>query len=238
MLHALIMRGINPCGKQHWMINPPAPLAFPAMHVYTEGMQYFLSVVTLAAVAAGTAIFFGTGDSSSVVERALARLPCPPVTVNVDFGKRYEGTLIDTHIHIPHIQEEPTFMPTEEPALGGNISLGDYECTFATEGTSKVFAFFPVFRGFEEQHLPIVKGATERYPGLFVPFIMPPDSDDRPDGFPTVEASVLATMLGVYPDIFRGYGEIGLYARGDHGGPSGSPGLPPDLPPTRTSSPA
>ncbi len=191
-------------------------------------MNYAMVAIAVVAASAGVYTLFGTSPSSGVVERAIAHEQCAPVSVDVDFGKRYEGPLIDTHIHIPHIPEGPSFMPSDRPELGGNISLGDYACTFAAEGTSKVFAFFPVFPGFEAQHLAIVKGAREQYPDLFVTFIMPPDRDDHPDGFPTVEASVLQNMLGVYPDIFSGYGEIGLYARGDHGGPTGSPALPPD----------
>ena len=63
----------------------------------------------------------------------------------------------------------------------------------------------------------------EKYPGRFIPFIMPPDDDGSVDGFPTVDAQELNEMLSVYPGLFAGYGEIGLYQR-----PNGAPALPPD----------
>jgi len=162
------------------------------------------------------------------IENALVKKDCPSTSPAPNFGNSYKGTLIDTHIHIPHVPEGPSKFLEERSALGGNITLGNYFCTFSAEGTPKVFAFFPVFIGFEEVHLGIVRGALQKYPGLFVPFIMPPDSDDKIDGFPTVSAEVLQKMLSIFPDIFKGYGEIGLYARGDHGGPKGSLALPPD----------
>lgn len=166
------------------------------------------------------------------VARALATADCPAPPAVPDFGDlSYEGALIDTHIHIPAPPDGPASLdsaPLPEPSLGNNITISDYDCVFTQEGIIQAFAFFPVFPGFEATHLKIVKGSVEKYPGLFVPFIMPPDSDNEPGGFPTVTAGALEEMLDVYPGLFKGYGEIGLYARGDHGGPTGAPALPPD----------
>jgi hypothetical protein len=58
----------------------------------------------------------------------------------------------------------------------------------------------------------------ELYPDKFIPFLMPPDNDGSPDGFPTVNSEVLNEMLEIEPGLFKGYGEIGLYAR-NGGGP-------------------
>lgn len=192
----------------------------------TWGAVAAVASVTLALVLSGS-----SGEGNARVTRALAESECPEAPPAPDFGPMYMGPLYDTHIHIPHPPDGPEaldFLPTSRPSLGTNLTIADYACTFTREGTGKVFAFFPVYSGEEETHLPIVKGTMERYPNLFIPFIMPPDRDDRPDGFPTVDASVFGDMLAVYPGLFRGYGEIGLYARGDHGGPTGAPALPPD----------
>src|SRR3989338_3875135 len=62
------------------------------------------------------------------------------------------------------------------------------------------------------------------YPNQFTPFIMSSGNDGDPDGFPTVDAKTLKSMLAVYPELFEGYGEIGLYGREN----GGSPELPPD----------
>ncbi len=192
----------------------------------TWGAVAAVASVTLALVFSGS-----SGEGNARVTRALAESECPEAPPAPEFGPMYMGPLYDTHIHIPHPPDGPEaldFLPTSRPSLGTNLTIADYVCTFTREGTDKVFAFFPVYSGEEETHLPIVKGTMERYPNLFIPFIMPPDRDDRPDGFPTVDASVFGDMLAVYPGLFRGYGEIGLYARGDHGGPTGAPALPPD----------
>jgi hypothetical protein len=125
-------------------------------------------------------------------------------------------------IHIPDDQMGWLF------PVGDPVTLNDYARTFKHEGTPWVFAFFPIYSGFEDQQFAIARAAKEKYPGLFIPFIMPPDNDGSPKGFPTVSADVLAGMLDKVPELFAGYGEIGLYERGDNGGPAGAPALPPD----------
>ena len=186
-------------------------------------------------IASGSIIYFRSQNTSGEdkqdtrIEKALAKKDCPPKPKVPNFGPAYEGPLIDTHIHIPHIQEGPLSALSSSPTLGGNVTLGDYECVFNMEGTSKAFAFFPVFKEFKDIHLGIVKGASEQYQDIFVPFIMPPDSDNDLGGFPTVKAEILKEMLNVFPGLFRGYGEIGLYARrNDRGEIVGGAELPPD----------
>jgi len=139
----------------------------------------------------------------------------------------YEGSLIDTHFHIPSIPDSPPGLKSDDdkirPYLGLNVKMGDIVCLQEQENISKVFAFFPVYPGMDRQHIEVVKRTTQKYPDKFVPFIMPPDNDNDPGGFPTVVATELEKMLNVYPDLFKGYGEIGLYARDE-----GAKELPPD----------
>ena len=149
------------------------------------------------------------------------------------FGENtYKGPMIDAHWHIANIPDndlsETPEAEGERPLLGVNTKITDIICTLEREGTTKVFAFFPVYRQNPEQMVEVVKRTMEKYPDKFVPFIMPPDNDDSPSGFPTVDKESLQTMLYISPGLFKGYGEIGLYARGDHGGPKGAPELPPN----------
>lgn len=156
---------------------------------------------------------------------------CPRVTWRRYGDAFYAGPLIDTHYHIPNI---PDYPPGErgdvrdpddvQPVLGDNVTIPQIVCTLEQEGTDKVFAFFPVYPEIPKPMVEVARRAMERYPDRFVPFIMPPDNDNDPRGFPTVNAAMLKKMLKVRSGLFRGYGEIGLYARG--GG--GSPALPPD----------
>lgn len=101
--------------------------------------------------------------------------------------------------------------------------MDEWVCMMDYEGTSKAFAFFPVWEPITQQSLDVVKRTMETYPGRFIPFIMPPSHDDRPDGSSTADAQEMEAMLGISPGLFRGYGEIGLY-----GHPGGAPALPPN----------
>lgn len=172
----------------------------------------------------------GSGGWEHKVQAALAKKDCLPAPPKHYGPLRYQGPLIDAHYHIPNFDSPPPWqMDNGRPYMGDNITIGDIACTIKQEHTKKVFAFFPVFpEGHTQGYLDLAKGALEQYPDLFVPFIMPPDRDNDLDGYPTVNATVLTEMLNVYPGLFQAYGEIGLYARGDHGGPKGAPALPPD----------
>lgn len=137
----------------------------------------------------------------------------------------YTGPLMDMHVHIGAIPDGPlgdTPDPGERILLSVNASIEDYICMMDVEGTKAALAFFPVWEPTKPM-LDVVKRTMETYPDRFIPFIMPPANDDSPDGFPTVTADELQAMLSVYPGLFKGYGEIGLYARD-----GGAPELPPD----------
>lgn len=167
------------------------------------------------------------GDS---IDNAFTPIDCPTST-RVLSHAHYKGPMIDTHIHIPHFEMLPFGGDTSEnaqPILGVNVSMANYVCMMDYEGTKKVFAFFPVYEPLKKQFVDVVKRSMLEYPDRFVPFIMTPDRDDSLDGFPTVDAPTLKSMLETSPGLFEGYGEIGLYERGDNGGPKGSPALSPD----------
>ncbi|MDP2720483.1 MAG: amidohydrolase family protein [bacterium] len=163
------------------------------------------------------------------IEAAMARSDCPDTGQPTVPATSYQGKLIDGHIHIPSIF---TGGVTDEPGvedrqvnstLGLNLKMSELVCVLKHDGTSQAIAFFPVYKEMIGPHLEIVKRTIERYPKTFIPFNMPPDNDGSKDGFPTVDATTLEIMLGVYPGLFKGYGEIGLYARD-----GGAPELPPD----------
>ncbi len=151
---------------------------------------------------------------------------CPTLPRSLD-KRFYQGPMIDTHIHIPPIPDGPPrtgfLNPDERPALGVNMTIPEYVCMMDAEGTTKVFAFFPVWEPFTKQFLSVVEETMERYRDRFVPFIMTPDHDNDPDGYPTVAAGELEDMLSLSRGVFEGYGEIGLYAR-----EGGAAELPPD----------
>jgi|SRR3989344_1259164 len=153
------------------------------------------------------------------IDAAMAPSYCPPVEKQTYPENYYRGPLIDTHLHLPAI---PDSMPeegeanynyedNEEGAFGGpaallgkNVKMSEIACTLQREGTTKNFAFFPIYQEITAQSLEIAKKSMEQYPNLFIPFIMPPTEDT-----PTVDAKVLKRMLNVYPNLFQGYGEVG-----------------------------
>lgn len=169
------------------------------------------------------------------VDKALVPTPCPDTPQPEYPSDYYQGPLTDTHLHIPDIPDWPA---DEEPSadelegrfggpqalLGWNVKISEIACTLKREGTHKNFAFFPAYEEMPEKMLYIWKKTMEIYPEQFTPFIMSSGNDDLPDGFPTVDAETLQEMLAAYPQLFQGYGEIGLYAREN----GGSPELPPD----------
>ncbi len=175
------------------------------------------------------------------IDAAMEPSYCPPISKPVYPDTYYQGPLIDTHLHIPAIddstpQEEEQMDENDEreedgddaddeffPLLGVNVKMADIVCTLRHEGTDKAFAFFPVYEEIIWQLLEIASKTMQQYPEFFTPFIMPPDNDDDPKGSPTVDEGTLRKMLAVYPGLFRGYGEIGLYEREE-----GAQELPPD----------
>ncbi|MBI2668239.1 hypothetical protein HYX14_00175 [Candidatus Woesearchaeota archaeon] len=172
------------------------------------------------------------------VDNALAPTFCPPVEKQTYPENYYLGKLTDTHLHIPSIPDWPADedaqMKTETPEgrfggpqalLGWNVKISEISCTIQHEGTHNNFAFFPVYdEEISAYQLEIWNKTMQQYPDAFTPFIMSSGNDDEPNGFPTVDAKTLQKMLAVYPRLFSGYGEIGLYAREN----GGSPELPPD----------
>lgn len=169
------------------------------------------------------------------VKAATASKNCETESLKKEnpYPNSYQGYLIDTHIHIPPLPDGPLkefkFDESRERlSMGENATMADYMCLMESENIKMIFAFFPVWEPIIDESIEVVRKTTEKYPERFVPFIMPPYHDDRADGFPTVTASELIEMLEVSSGIFKGYGEIGLYERGDNGGPKGSPALFPD----------
>lgn len=161
-----------------------------------------------------------------VLEKAFENVNCPkPPERNLP-ETSYKGPMIDAHIHIQSLPDGAPGFPDEYYAgdnLGIRRSMAEWVCMMDYEGTERSLAFFPVWEPITQQSLDVVKRTMEEYPGRFIPFIMPPSNDGSPDGSSTVDAKELEAMLNIYPGLFRGYGEIGLY-----GHPGGAPPLPPD----------
>ncbi|QQG39656.1 MAG: amidohydrolase family protein [Candidatus Aenigmatarchaeota archaeon] len=160
------------------------------------------------------------------VDAALEPASCPALRKKTYPEGYYKGPLIDTHLHIPSIPTSPPGEEDEEedqfPRLGVNVKVADVVCTLKHENTKSAFVFFPVSRDEYEISVEVVNRTMRTY-DVFVPFIMPPDDDGSPTGYPTVDADKLEKMIGVYPELFEGYGEIGLYERR-----GGAAELPPD----------
>ncbi len=158
-----------------------------------------------------------------VFTKAFEPVDCPEPPIRNLPDSYYQGSMIDTHIHMQNLPDGEPGHPDAYYSgenLGIKRSMDEWECMLKYEGTSKAFAFFPVWDPITQESIDIVKLTLEKYPDRFVPFIMPPENDGS--GYSTVEAEELSSMLEVSPNLFQGYGEIGLY---DHepGGP-----LPPD----------
>lgn len=157
------------------------------------------------------------------VDASFARTYCPHPRKHDD--AYYSGPLIDSHLHIPHVpdstQGEDFGAPSGRPPyMGVDITIDEIVCVLGYEGTQAAISFFTVFPRVADRHLEFASRAAQKHPDVFIPFISPPDEKES-----TVDAGVLSNMLGAYPGLFKGFGEIGLY---NH---SNDPdGLPPDSP--------
>ena len=161
-----------------------------------------------------------------VFAKAFEPVNCPkprnPKTLPAGY---YKGSLIDTHIHMKSLPDSDPEGPLDENSdnIGTSVSVDKWVCMMNVEGTKAAFTFFPVWKPIIQESIDLVKQTMKRYPNRFIPFIMPPDDDGSPSGYPTVDAKELEEMLNVEPGLFVGYGEIGLYARD-----GGAAALPPD----------
>lgn len=138
----------------------------------------------------------------------------------------YKGQMLDTHIHLKSLPDGEPGFPLEfytGENLGTTHSMDEWICMMDYEGTYKAFGFFPVWEPIINKSIEAVNMTMKKYPGRFVPFIMPPADDGSPTGYPTVNSRELNDMLVIEPGLFEGYGEIGLYSRG-----GGAKELPPD----------
>ncbi|TSC79961.1 MAG: amidase [Candidatus Peregrinibacteria bacterium Gr01-1014_25] len=162
------------------------------------------------------------------IDAALTPASCPDVPPPVFPKGYYTGPLIDTHLHVPAIDDSsPGSMDDEErepegrfggpmAILGENTSMSKIACTLKQEGTTRNFAFFPVYDEIPKQAVQIARRTMQAYPEFFTPFLMTPGPDDE---VPTLDAPFVENVLSYYPGLFEGYGEIGLYdiegVRGD-----------------------
>ena len=171
------------------------------------------------------------------IEAAFVPYECPEAPQVVLVAGSYPGKLIDTHFHMPHIPDSPPGAEPGENELGGfgkqwfddrgvepeesdpirvqqplagkNVTITELACLLRTDGTDGAFAFFPVFPHIQGQLLDLAFRSMEENADVFVAFIMPPGPNDAE---PTVDAATLDEMVSTYPDLFVGYGELGLYA--------------------------
>ncbi len=174
------------------------------------------------------------------VEASFSSHGCPAspdVTYPADY---YQGSLIDTHLHMPQLPSTPLGFEKGErelagfaesiysnrddydtpddgsfpfleqlPIAGKNTTIDEIACTLQADGTNRAFSYFSVFTSQPDNVLEIARIASERYPGLFVPFV---NSPGEIDGVTTVDGSRLREVLSAYPGVFKGYGEVRLAA--------------------------
>src|SRR3989338_9905657 len=134
------------------------------------------------------------------VNAALEPIECPAVPERGFPEGSYSGPLTDTHLHIAAISDAGpgwVFDGSETPVLGENVRVGDMACMLDHGAIEKAFVFFPVYDPIESPSIEVVKRAVEQFPGRFVPFLMAPDRDNDPGGYPTVDAGTLDGFLEV-----------------------------------------
>ena len=159
------------------------------------------------------------------VDAAFTPYECgtPPVT---NFpASYYQGPLIDTHFHLPQLPDHSVSGPVDDgyvqprgadsdkydtipeeqrPLMGTTMTVGKAACTLQNEGTIKAFTFFPTFPQITTPAIDVAYRTVQEYPSLFVPFLQA-----SANGSATLVGESLNVMLGVRPDLFFGFGEVG-----------------------------
>ena len=137
----------------------------------------------------------------------------------------YQGPFIDTHLHLPQLPDHSVSGPVDDgyvqatgvdsgaydaiskdqqPLLGTTVTVAQVACSLQNEGTIKAFTFFPTFPEITTSAIDVAYRTVNKYPSLFVPFIQA--SANRST---TLAGESLEVMLGVHPDLFFGFGEVG-----------------------------
>lgn len=148
----------------------------------------------------------------AAVGAAVKKKDCglTPKPREFDSAPYYEGPLIDAHLHMPvgsHIVATVARKFGENiPAFGENGITIDYlNCLFKSEGIIKVIGFYLVTKYAEGTGVAVAKKFERDYPGLIVPFFMPPPMSALMLS-PESAEKIFKKNVG----FFKGYGEIAL----------------------------
>lgn len=122
----------------------------------------------------------------------------------------YEGPLIDAHLHMPVgsqiVASVARKFGENIPAFGENGITIDYlNCLFKSEGIIKVIGFYLVTKYAEGAGISVAKKFERDYPGLIVPFFMPP-----PMSALMISPERAEKIFKKNAGFFKGYGEIAL----------------------------
>lgn len=161
-----------------------------------------------------------------VFAKAFEPVDCPnPRDPNSLPDSYYKGPMIDTHVHIESLPDgDPGYADEyySQDNMGIGRSITEWICMMDSEGTKQAWGFFPVLGRYIDESVDLAESTLKRHPNRFIPFLGAPGNDVK---YPTVDATELERMLQASPGLFRGWGEVGLYARGREG-----PALPPGSP--------
>jgi hypothetical protein len=157
------------------------------------------------------------------IDAAFAPTSCQDASETNYPSSYYQGPLIDSHFHIPALDDEfggddgeetgsrgvdaelyDSIAKEDQPSLGTNLNINSLACALQREGSIKAFAFFPVYLDIQTHLLEVASRTMEEYPSLFVPFIQSSGSEAS-----IVEPEILQEFLDMSPDLFFGLGEVG-----------------------------
>ena len=158
------------------------------------------------------------------VDAAFTDAECPaPAAADLP-ATSYSGPLIDSHFHFPQLPDDApdapddnyqasrgaeshlydTIAEEDRPLLGRTVDINTIACTLQYEGTAKAFYFFPTFPEITSPAIDVAYRTVEKYPSQILPFIQA-----SANGSATLEGDSLEVMLGVRPDFFFGFGDVG-----------------------------
>src|SRR3989338_5037772 len=99
------------------------------------------------------------GGRDKWIEAATASKICGAVKAEEPYPGSYQGALIDAHMHVPSIPDEPFGAfggQGERLVMGANVTMADYVCLMESENIKRMFSFFPVWEPIVEESLLLV----------------------------------------------------------------------------------
>ncbi len=171
-------------------VAQPTPTVIPPASVVDVVTNLDYSITFEGEEHVGFAKIFINRQWEQKVAAAMDPSGCPVIASPTYPAGYYTGPMIDSHLHIPQLSDDlgggddntggtggvdsalyDAISAEDKPLLGDTVTIDQIACTLKQEGTTRAFAFFPVFPESPAPLIDVAYKTQKRHGALFVPFI-------------------------------------------------------------------